>query len=650
MSSSRTPDPSLAVTVRNIGGIDRTAVTLEPGLNVLAGRNATNRTSLLQAVMAALGSDRASLKGDSDEGRVTLDLGGDQYERSLTRTGDGVVFGGDPYLDDADAADLFAFLVESNEARQAVERGDDLREVLLRPVDTDALEAEIDRLQRDRRDVEAELTELDDLADRRRELRARRAELDAAVADLEERLAEARAALDGADTDIEASREDEAAFEAAMESLEDARSDLEDCRFELESNRESLASLREERDEVAEELAALPEPGDGGETADRIEALREEKAELEATLSDLGNLIRVNQEVLDGNDRLTRLLREESAAGDATGAGDVTAGLLPDGEPTVCWTCGSSAEPASFEATLDRLRSLADRLRTERGDLEDDIAELVAAREERERRERRRAELDDRLDRLDAEIAEREATVADLTDERADLVARVEDLEERVAALDAERYEEVLDRHREVTRLEAELADLEEERDGVAAEVDRITERLDERSALVAEREEIQSELEAARTRVERLEREAVEGFNDHMDELLDRLAYDNLERVWIERRGADSEGPTAGAASFDLHVVRSTADGVTYEDSVDHLSESERAVTGLVFALAGYLVHEVHADLPVVVLDSLEAIDADRIARLVDYFDDHADYVVVALLPEDAAALDDEYATIEEF
>jgi hypothetical protein len=55
-----------------------------------------------------------------------------------------------------------------------------------------------------------------------------------------------------------------------------------------------------------------------------------------------------------------------------------------------------------------------------------------------------------------------------------------------------------------------------------------------------------------------------------------------------------------------------------------------------LVFALAGYLVHEVYDTVPVMLLDSLEAIDADRIAALVDHVTAHADYLVVAFLPED--------------
>jgi len=98
----------------------------------------------------------------------------------------------------------------------------------------------------------------------------------------------------------------------------------------------------------------------------------------------------------------------------------------------------------------------------------------------------------------------------------------------------------------------------------------------------------------------------------------------------------------------FDLHIVRSSPDGTAYEDTVDHLSESEREVTGLVFALAGYLVHDVHETVPFVLLDSLEAIDANRIARVVDYFHTHADYLVAALLPEDAAALSEDHTHIE--
>jgi hypothetical protein len=183
----------------------------------------------------------------------------------------------------------------------------------------------------------------------------------------------------------------------------------------------------------------------------------------------------------------------------------------------------------------------------------------------------------------------------------------------------------------------------------VTEEIDAIDEEREERDSLRERRERVQSELVEARTRIERLERAAVERFNEQMESVLELLEYGNVERVWIERvepeatRGPDrgGPGPTAGEAGFRLHVVRTGEEGAAYEDTVEHLSESEREVTGLVFALAGYLVHEVHEQLPFVLLDSLEAIDADRIAALVEHVAAHAGYTVAALLPEDAAAVD---------
>lgn len=95
--------------------------------------------------------------------------------------------------------------------------------------------------------------------------------------------------------------------------------------------------------------------------------------------------------------------------------------------------------------------------------------------------------------------------------------------------------------------------------------------------------------------------------------------------------------------------MVRSTAWGTTYEDTIDHISESEREVTGLVFALAGYLVNEAYERIPFMLLDSLKALDSERFATLVDYFTDYSDYLVVALLPEDATGLDEDYQRISD-
>ena len=66
--------------------------------------------------MVALGSERASLKADAEEGSVEFGIGDGTYTRTLTRENGTVRFGGDPYLEDSEVADLFAFLLENNEA------------------------------------------------------------------------------------------------------------------------------------------------------------------------------------------------------------------------------------------------------------------------------------------------------------------------------------------------------------------------------------------------------------------------------------------------------------------------------------------------------------------------------------------------------
>ena len=210
MTSAQPPDASLAidVDVENVGGISESTVSFQPGVTVLAGRNATNRTSFLQALMAALGSEHVSLKGDAEEGRVELSIGGETYRRTLERAGTGVHTGGDPYLEDAELADLFAFLVESNEARRAVARGDDLRELIMRPVDTASINDEIDRLEREKRDLDEELEGLEELEDRLPALEERRTAIESRIEETEAELEAARTELESADASVQRSREE----------------------------------------------------------------------------------------------------------------------------------------------------------------------------------------------------------------------------------------------------------------------------------------------------------------------------------------------------------------------------------------------------------------------------------------------------------
>jgi DNA repair exonuclease SbcCD ATPase subunit len=638
------------VRVENVGGIDETEVSLRRGVNVLEGRNATNRTSFLQAVMAGLGSDRASLKADADEGYVALSLDDETYTRTLTRRDGRVVTGGDPYVDDPELADLFALLLESNEARRAVARGDDLRELIMRPIDVDEIQAEIRRLQTEKQSIDDELDALEQKRRRLPELERRRTELEDQLEAKREALAEKEAeieSLNGPTGEAEGS-----VMEETLEELRETRFELEDVRFELDTERESLDSLREERADLAAELDDLAdEPTDDvAEIEAEIERLRAKREAIESDVNELQNVIQFNEEMLsEGGSAVLTDLEGDEGGGNAEGEGDPTDRLVEDASVT-CWTCGTTVDPDRVEETLDRLRELSTYKLDESDDLQDRIEELVeerdAYREQRDRRERLR----EKLDRTDDEIARREDRIERLETRKHDLVDAVEELEAAVDDVESGEYGEVLDRHKEANELELEIDRLEDDLAGVEDDIEALEAELDREDDLKEERAAIDDRLEELRTRIDRVEAEAVEAFNEHMETVLDLLGYANLERIWIERtRGEAREGRRVVETSeFDLHVVRSGESGV-YEDTVDHLSESEREVTGLVFALAGFLVHDVHEEVPFVVLDSLEAIDSERIADLVEYFSEFVDYVIVALLPEDAEALDDEYHYVTE-
>ena len=652
MSTEQAPGEA-TLSVRNIGGIDETSVTFTPGVTVLAGENATNRTSLLQAIMAALGSGDVSMKGDAESAAVELTIGPETYTREFTRRGSSVATDGEPYLEDPTLADLFAFLLESNEARRAVATGGELRDLILRPVDTDEIQAAIERHRDRRKELDEQLEDLDGLKDRLPSLEAERTRLEDEIDETTSELESVESALEAKDVTVEQTRAERAELEDRLGELRSKRSDLEDVRYELETERESLESAEARKRELDAELEEQPSPpvDEIEDIEARVETLRNEKRRLEAEINEVQNVIGFNQGMLDGEDDalLDALEVPDSTPTDDHGD-ELTDGLLPDGT-TTCWTCGSEVPRDQIEATVDRLRELSRSKLSEVNDIEERLEELTEEVRELERNERRRKQL--RRQRADvvSDIERSESEIERLRERRGALRAEIEDLESEIEDLENDGYGDVLDLHKEANRHEYELGRLEENLEDVEAEIDRVEERLDAESQLRQQRAELTTEIEDLRTRIDRIEEQAVDGFNDHMDSVLEILGYGNLERIWLERveREVREGRRTATERAFELHIVRQTDSGVTYEDTIDHLSESEREVTGLVFALAGYLAHEVYETVPFMLLDSLEAIDSDRIAALVEYVEGFSEHLVVALLPEDAAALPEAYARISD-
>ena len=631
--------------VRNVGGIDETAVAIEPGITILTGRNATNRTSLLRSIMAVMGSDDASLKADADEGRVELAVGDERYTRTFARTNSTVTTGGEPFLGTPELADLFAFLLESNEARRSVATGGDLRELIMRPVDTDAIQAEIRELKRERSRIDEELDDLSDLKAELPELERKRSRLEGDIEAKRSELATKEEDIAALDADLDETRAEKRELESRLDDLREKRSALEQVRSDIDLQQDSIESLRAERRELEDEREELIDApiGEYAEIDDEIERLRGRIETLERELSDLQDVIAFNEDQLDETGAVTDPLEAEGAEGSVTDA------LVDDS--VVCWTCGSTVETARITRTLEQLREVRrEKLETVRT-LESELSELKSERQTYREQQQRKESIDHTLDDIVAELEDRETQLGRLRNERADLNDDIGDLEAEIETLESDDFGDILDLHKEANQLEFELGRLESDLDDVTDRVGSIEERLIEEDQLRSQREAVSAELRDLRTRIDRIEEAAIEQFNEHMATVLDILGYDNLERIWIEQvERTVREGRRNGTKTlFELHIVRSTQGGATFEDTIDHLSESEREVTGLVFALAGYLVHDVYETVPFMLLDSLEAIDSERIANLIEYVADYAEFLVVALLPEDAQALDDTYARVTE-
>ncbi|MFA9516060.1 archaea-specific SMC-related protein [Halopenitus sp. H-Gu1] len=638
----------VSVHASNVGGIDEDELTLLPGVTVLEGRNATNRTSFLQAIMAGLGSQRSSLKGDADEGHVELTIGDRTYTRTLSREDSATVYNGDPYLDDPQVADLFAFLLENNEARRAVERGDDLREIIMRPVDTADIEAEITELEREKQRIDTQIDEYERLESELPSLETDRNELENELEAARAERERIQEKIETADVSLQESRSQKREIEEAFDRLRDARSELENLEFDLEAERATLEDLRSEREELRTELEEMDDhETDPERLAGRIEELRERQRALNETLSQLGSVISFNEKMLE---------EEGLELSDADlvvdgGTEQVTEQLVDTSTETVCWTCGSTVDADRIEETVDRLREFRTEKLSERSELQERINDLTAQRSEIERVQRDRERTQRRLDDLEGEIETTQERIANLEESIADQETTVAQLESETETVGGE-YDEVLDLHREANELKLRIERLESDLEGVNEGINEREQAAAQHEGLLDRREEIAEELTELRTRVDRIEAESVESFNDHMASVLETLEYENIDRVWIERKTREvREGRRkVQKSTFDLQIVRVADDGSSYRDSIDHLSESEREVIGLVFALAGYLVHEVYEQLPFMLLDSLEAIDSDRIARVIEYFEEFADYLVVALLPEDADAVSERAATIRRF
>lgn len=597
----------------NIGGIRSETVDFDTGTTLVVGTNASNKTSLLRSVEFALGIDELPMRSGANEASVQFSFDGTIVERTANRNGEGYHIEGDGWVHDRDDALLvrrFACLLGTNPLRSAVARNDDVESLLKEPMEIEPLEVErAAKLQR-KRELRRDLERFEDvdehLDDRRAELETKRERIEALESELDELYDE---------------QESTGTTDERLQELRDERTDLRADRDNFANQIEELEAtidrLEERKAAVEAELETASERAadyDVEQLEQRRESIRGELAQIIDRIDVLQSVLTANREMLDS---------------DFAGSLGFDPGLM--GDEISCWACGNAVSREEFEATVEELQELVkqDKQRKrerepELSEVEDEIDEAEETRRRVEKLESDRSDLEQRLQQRRDSLDQKRAELGRIEDELETVGERIAERESEqeasrsgVASEIEETRLELQSLRRDVERIEDTVSDLEAKREERARKRDEV--------------EEVTAKIQELTDRIENLERDLREVFNETMDELISVLGFERIERVRLD-------------GDFDIVIARET-DEVIREDTIEHLAESEREIIGLVLGLAGFLVYNVDEISPVLLLDSLGAFDATRTQRLIEYFDGATDALLAAVHPEKAEDL--EYESI---
>lgn len=641
-------EESAHITVERIGGIDHADEDIPPGLTILSGRNATNRSSFIDALNAALGGERAYPHAEvpsGESGRVELEFGESTYTRTISQPSSGTrTFGGEPYSNKQRLVDLYATLTGDNEIRSLIASGtsdevnNNLRRLLMAPVDDADIRTEKRDLQNRKQSIQQRIEDINDKKQRLPGLEAERQRVKSSLEDVQESLNEKREQIEAIEVDKEES--DEA--KELLISLRDARNRVDHIEEDIERTEQSLETAREERDELAAQIdeitTILREMNDVDDS--RIDVLRERKSTVDTLESLLEQAQQINRRMMNqtGNDVLPDEFRTEKDT--------ILDELTAESEQVNCWACGSAVSAAAVSERTEDLSNIRRQYRAEKQDIEEEIDTLQSKIDQKEAKERELQRLKNKLSRQEELIEERTQKLERLEADLDEQQEQVDQLEKEVAETEELRNHKIVDVHEEVRELSQEQGRLETKLSDTEQEIEKIEKACEEEDALSEELEEITERIKELNGRVTRIEKRAQETLQEHLDKLVDVLDYDNVARIRIERKVTDAEDEN----QFTLSVVRETSSGAVseHQNGLQTLSESERSLVGLVVALAGYQTHTVAAEVPMLLLDSIEEFDSQRINRLLTYLSEEVPRIIAALLPEDTSALESDYCAIQ--
>lgn len=577
---------SLRLEIENIAGIRFGEATLDPGVTSIRGSNWQGKSSFIKAIQTAMGTISPLTEG-AQTGGIHVELDDRTVSISLTRSGTSVSRSGEPFLTDPyerRCAELFAFIGENNEVRNAVRSGKNLEAVLTGPLDLADIDRRIRQYQEESAVVERQLNEARQAKNR---LTSLDRDLDALNKKLEKLRRERDLLLETAnDADLSELHE-------RLATLRGERSQVEDLIRRSEDSIDRTKKTLTERYESLEEV----EVPTNGEISQRIVDEREELSTLEHEKELLETLYSANQ----------RIIRE----GRLDLLANIDHRLLSD--EVDCWICGQKTAASVIEEQLEAMR---DRLDVLDGDIEDRFNRVSALEEQREgiRRARRdQQDLQGEIQHLEDTLTDRMESLESAEDRLAVLNERITDLEDEIGEADDQ-----------LTSIESEIKYREHQLEDLQGDIESTRNKAEFVGSLEVQLQNLHSEINRLRTTRSNIREEARRAFDTAVENVVS-----NFET------GFESARLTG---NFDLIVAR---DG--REVDLNALSEGERELLGVVAALAGFEAYDVGDIVPIMALDGLGALANDNLERLTEFLEVRTDYLVVTVYPENDAIGDQE-------
>ncbi|EMA36558.1 chromosome segregation protein SMC [Halococcus hamelinensis] len=450
----------------------------------------------------------------------------------------------------------------------------------------------ITELEEQRRDVQAEVREiesrLDDARDRRSAAADQVRDIESEIERKERERAEVESRIDSLEDDIEEIEDDREAVDAEMNELETAIAGYD----------EEIATIEADIEELESELADSDIP-----------ELTSEADEIQGTIDDLEE----RMDDLDGELNQLQLEKQyaESSIADLNDKLETAQNRKAEAEERI----------EELEAAIEEQDEKLEEREAAVEDLEDELADLKAERTEL------KAELKEATAARDEQreaVNEVEGTLDDRRERRERLGWEIDELESVVGEYDPEAIPDHDEVEREIGRLEGEMEELEpvnmlaiDEYDTVADDLDDLT---DKKATLTDERDGIEDRIDSYEAQKKATFMESYEAINDQFESIFERLSAGSGTLHLEDPDDPFEGGLTMKAQPGDKPIQR-----------LDAMSGGEKSLTALAFIFA----IQRHNPAPFYALDEvdafLDAANAERVGELVDELASDAQFIVVS-------------------